>query len=55
MGIFNAVLGGQAGAQYMSQELFNAVVFLPYVCRSNYETFDQYWHASTPNESGDQE
>ena len=55
MGIFNAVLGGQAGAQYMSQELFNTVVFLPYVSRSNHETFDQYWHASTPNESGDQE
>ena len=56
MGLFNTMLGGgQSAGQYMSQELFNAAVFLPYASRSGYETFDQYWHASTLNESGNQE
>lgn len=55
MGLFDAVLGGKTGADHMCQALFNAVAFLPYCSRANYQDFNDFWHAKVPTESGAEE
>ncbi len=55
MGFFDASFGGKAGADHMCQALFNAVAFLPYCYRANYQDFNDFWHAKVPTESGAEE
>ena len=52
MGLFNAVMWGKSGADFMCQALFNAVVYLPYCSRANYQDFNDFWHAKVKNANG---